>query len=75
MGKYVAVFALALLLGGCWNGNQDNIHLDSVSLGQQLIDLKVALEQDALSQEEYQQVKQWLLSTRIPRKADPTPPE
>jgi len=70
---YIILFVHMMMV--IYQINQDNIHLDSVSLGQQLIDLKVALEQDALSQEEYQQVKEWLLSTRIPRKADPTPPE
>lgn len=40
-------------LGGCWNGDISNIHLGDVSLGQQLIDLKQALAEEAISQEEY----------------------
>ena len=38
---------------GCWNGENQSIHLGDVSLGQQLIDLKGALDADALTQDEY----------------------
>ena len=50
-----------LLLAGCWNGGNTAISLGDVSLGQQLIDLKRALEEDAISQEEYEETKQTLL--------------
>ena len=49
-------------LTGCWNGDVSNIRLADISLGQQLIDLKRALEEDAISQEEYDAAKEKLIS-------------
>jgi len=50
-----------LLLAGCWNG--ENIHLDlgSVSLGQQLIDLKAAHDSGAIDDAEYAATRQAIL--------------
>lgn len=50
-------------LGGCWNqGNNSHIELGDISLGQQLIDLKRALEAEALTPQEYESAKQSLLT-------------
>lgn len=49
-------------LTGCWNGDVSNIRLADISLGQQLIDLKRALEEDAISQEEYDAAKERLIN-------------
>jgi hypothetical protein len=56
-----AVFVLLLLLGGCWNENS-SIHFGDVSLGQQLIDLKAALDQGAVTEEEYERLKGAIMS-------------
>jgi hypothetical protein len=50
-----------VLLGGCWNGGNTSVRLGDVSLGQQLIDLKRALDEGAMTAEEYEQTKQTLL--------------
>jgi hypothetical protein len=47
---------------GCWNSENQSIHLGDVSLGQQLIDLKEALDADALTQDEYDTAHALLLS-------------
>ena len=47
-------------LTGCWNGDVSNIRLADISLGQQLIDLKRALEEEAISQAEYDGAKEKL---------------
>ncbi len=55
--------SLALLAAsGCWNGDVSNIRLADISLGQQLIDLKRALEEDAISEEEYDAAREKLIS-------------
>ena len=56
------VASLALAASSCGNVNK-GIELGDVSLGQQLIDLKRALDQEALSSDEYDQAKAMLLST------------
>lgn len=59
--KTLAIAITLLLVGGCWNGQNTSVNLGSVSLGQQLIDLKRALDEDAMTQEEYEKTKQTLL--------------
>ncbi len=63
MTKLITTIFLTLFLAGCWNGK--NVHvsvnLGDVSLGQQLIDLKTALDEDAISPREYEQTKQRML--------------
>lgn len=48
---------------GCWNSSNDVLHLGDVSLGRQLIDLKQALDANALSPDEYATAKDKLLAT------------
>jgi hypothetical protein len=62
MAKALPLAASLLLAGGCWNGDNDSINLGNVSLGQQMIDLKAALEQGAISRAEYDRLKGTLLS-------------
>ena len=54
----VSVFALT----GCWNGENVHVQLGDVSLGQQLIDLKTALDTDAITDDEYEETKETLLA-------------
>ena len=55
--------ALVLLLSaGCWNGDVSNVRLGDISLGTQLMDLKKALEDDAISREEYDAAKEKLIA-------------
>ncbi len=60
--KAAAVLLTSIALGGCWNGDNDSINLGNVSIGQQMIDLKKALDSGAVTQEEYGRLKQTLLS-------------
>ncbi len=57
-----AVLLCVGLLGGCFNGDNDTIRLGDVSIGQQMIDLQRAVEQGALTQEEFERVKAVLIS-------------
>ncbi len=57
-----AVLLSVGLLGGCFNGDNDTIRLGDVSIGQQMIDLQRAVEQGALTQEEFERVKAVLIS-------------
>ena len=52
---------LSLTIIGCWNGENVAIRLGDVSLGQQLIDLKAALDGGAMTQEEYAKAKTQLM--------------
>ena len=59
----ILLFASALVLAaGCWNGDVTNVRLGDVSLGTQLIDLKRALEEGAISQEEYEAAREKLVA-------------
>jgi hypothetical protein len=62
----VAATALTavLLLGGCFNSpaTNESVHFGDVSIGQQLIDLKVALEQGAIDEPEYDRLKQAMMA-------------
>ncbi len=53
---------LSLTIVGCWNGESVAIRLGDVSVGQQLIDLKAALDGGAMTQEEYVKVKTQLMA-------------
>lgn len=53
---------LLLALTGCWNANNEHLHLGDVSIGQQLIDLKQAREADALTEAEYETARAQLLA-------------
>lgn len=62
MTRKTLLIAITLLFGaGCWNGQNTSINLGDVSIGQQLIDLKRALDEGAMTQDEYDQTKQTLL--------------
>ena len=57
-----SVLFLCTALSGCWNGDVSNIRLANISLGQQLIDLKRALEEEAISDDEYESARDKLIS-------------
>ena len=63
--RFCRIFAILLLAGvssGCWNGDVSNVHLANISLGQQLIDLKQALDEEAISEAEYDAAREKLIS-------------
>ena len=62
MPKPALIFAVTVLLAGCWNGGNTAVQLGDVSLGQQLMDLQAALEADAITPEEYERTKAGLLA-------------
>ncbi len=62
MTKPLLVIALTLTAGACWNGENVQVRMGDVSFGQQLIDLKAALDQDAITQREYERTKESLLA-------------
>ena len=62
MIKTALLIAIISMLSGCWNQGNKDISFGSVSIGQQMIDLQSALEAGAMSQTEYDQTKQTLLS-------------
>ena len=58
------MLTLVILTGtGCWNSEIDSVHLGDVSLGVQLIDLKRALDEDALTRDEYDTARSQLLGS------------
>ena len=59
--RLILFVGTALLMAGCWNGGNTAVSWGDVSVGQQLIDLKLALEAEALTQSEYDEVKEALL--------------
>jgi hypothetical protein len=61
--RLLLLVVLALALTGCWNANNEHLHLGDVSLGQQLIDLKAALDAEALTAAEYEAAKASLLKS------------
>ena len=70
--KCLVIACAAALLSGCGNiDNAQSIRLGDVSVGQQMIDLQSALEAGAMSQSEYDQTKQTLLSINSACKATP----
>ncbi|MGK0222749.1 MAG: hypothetical protein ACI9ON_001989 [Limisphaerales bacterium] len=60
--RFLPIALLTLALGGCWNGENVHVTMGDVSLGQQLLDLKSAFDQEAITEEEYSQTKQTLLA-------------
>ncbi len=57
--------ALAVELGGCGGGGAEvHQNLTTVSQGQQLTDLKRALDEGAITQDEYDRLQRKILSTR-----------
>jgi len=66
MLRMTATLIVLLLLGGCWNDNRGiAIRLGDVSIGQQLIDLKAALDQGAMTQAEYESVRARLIELNL----------
>ena len=60
--RSLALVALTVMLTGCFNDQKSwDIELGDVSLGEQLIDLKRAQEQGALSAAEYREIKARLM--------------
>ncbi|MCB1684631.1 MAG: hypothetical protein KDI31_09100 [Pseudomonadales bacterium] len=58
----LALILLSLsLLSGCWNGENINLRMGDVSVGQQLIDLKRALDEEAIDEEEYERLRTALM--------------
>ena len=53
---------LCVALAGCWNGENVHVNMGTVSIGQQLLDLKAAADAGAMSQEEYQLTREKILS-------------
>lgn len=60
--KMAVVVVSMVLATGCWNDRTHTIHLGDVSIGQQMIDLQAALEQGAVTQQEYEELKAALMS-------------
>jgi hypothetical protein len=63
MLRCILVLTGVLTLGGCFNGGNSATHyeLGDVSLGQQLIDLKAALEADAIDRAEYETLRRRIM--------------
>jgi hypothetical protein len=69
--RITRILALAILvgvgggLGGCFGGGADvEQHVSTVSQGQELADLKRALDEGAITQQEYDKLHQKILSRR-----------
>ena len=60
--RNLILVTLLVLLGGCFNGGNSNISLGDVSLGQQLIDLQRALDEGAISEDEYEEAREALMA-------------
>ena len=60
--RLVIFVSLCVLMSACWNGENMNVRLGDISLGQQLIDLKRALDEGAIETAEYEQAKERLLA-------------
>ena len=56
--KLLLPIAIVLLLSSCiQENNPRNLRMGDVTLGQQLIDLKRALKEDAVTESEYEMIK------------------
>ena len=62
LSRPIACAMLLFCLGGCVNEANNILNLGSVSLGQQLIDLKQALDEGAMTEAEYEQAKRSILA-------------
>ena len=61
--KCLAVVGALIFLPGCWNSdNAKHLRLGDVSIGQQMIDLKSALDEGAITAEEHAELKGALMS-------------
>ena len=61
--KLLLPVAVVLLLTSCvQENNPRNLRMGDVTLGQQLIDLKLALEAQAITESEYEQMKENLVN-------------
>lgn len=61
--RHLILVACLALLAGCFNGGNSNISLGDVSLGQQLIDLQRALDEEAITEDEYESAKAQLMAS------------
>jgi hypothetical protein len=61
--RHIVLVACLALLAGCFNGGNTNISLGDVSLGQQLIDLKRALDEGAITEDEYEDAREQLMAS------------
>ena len=59
--RFLLAAACCFALSGCWNGGNTHVSLGDVSIGSQLVDLKTALDEGAISQEEFEETKRTLL--------------
>jgi len=62
MQKFLLVLFVSFMLSACWNGGNVHVSLGDVSLGQQLMDLKTALDEEAISDDEYRMTKESILA-------------
>ncbi len=60
--KATVLVSLVMAAAGCWNGGNTHVNFGDVSVGQQLIDLKSALDEGAISADEFAQTKATLLA-------------
>ncbi len=61
--KFLIVVCALAFLPGCWNvDNAKSNRFGDVSIGQQMIDLKRAFEENAISVDEHAELKQALMS-------------
>ena len=60
---FTVLFLLVVFLGGCSIGGGSTRETNKPTLGQELIDLKRALDASAISEEEYRRLKQQLKSS------------
>ena len=61
--KLLLPIAVVLLLTSCiQENNPRNLRMGDVTLGQQLIDLKLALDAQAITESEYEQIKENLVN-------------
>ena len=62
--KIVVFTVLAILLCGCVAGIGDTEKLEKPTIGQELIDLKKALDEGAVSEKEYTELKQKIINRK-----------
>ena len=60
--RLILITFVCLALAGCWNGGNTHVSLGDVSLGTQLLDLKTALDNGAITEEEFEETKETLLA-------------
>ena len=60
--RFLLAAACCLVLSGCWNGGNTHVSLGDVSIGSQLVALKTALDEGAISEDEFEETKRTLLA-------------